>query len=140
MFEVTEGLLIDNWEDVAARMTELATLGIRISIDDFGTGYSSLSYLKKLPLHELKIDKSFVQNTPDDPNGRAIVRSILAVAKAFKLTVIAEGVETQSQSDFLTQLECHGLQGFFLARPMPLEAWMAQDRTPVLPLTSLRPH
>jgi diguanylate cyclase (GGDEF)-like protein/PAS domain S-box-containing protein len=125
ILEVTEGLLIEDWEGVASRMAELAALGIRFSIDDFGTGYSSLSYLKKLPLHEIKIDKSFVQNTPDDANDRAIVRSILAVARAFRLHVVAEGVETQAQANFLAQLECDCLQGYLFARPMPLEAWLA---------------
>jgi diguanylate cyclase (GGDEF)-like protein/PAS domain S-box-containing protein len=123
--EVTEGLLIEDWEGVASRMAELAALGIRFSIDDFGTGYSSLSYLKKLPLHEIKIDKSFVQNTPDDANDRAIVRSILAVARAFRLHVVAEGVETQAQAEFLSGLHCDCLQGYFFARPTPLEGWLA---------------
>jgi EAL domain-containing protein (putative c-di-GMP-specific phosphodiesterase class I) len=124
IFEVTEGLLIEKWEDVAQRMSELAALGIRFSIDDFGTGYSSLSYLKKLPLHELKIDLCFVQNTPTDANDRAIVRSILAVAKAFRLTVVAEGVETREQADFLIGLQCDQLQGYLFARPRPLAEWL----------------
>jgi diguanylate cyclase (GGDEF)-like protein/PAS domain S-box-containing protein len=124
-FEVTEGLLIEDWEDVASRMAQLATLGIRFSIDDFGTGYSSLAYLKKLPLHELKIDKSFVHDTPDDPDDTAIVRSILAMAKHFKLHVVAEGVETSAQAHFLADLHCDGLQGYYLARPLPLEAWLS---------------
>jgi len=125
ILEVTEGLLIEDWQDVASRMAELAALGIRFSIDDFGTGYSSLAYLKKLPLHEIKIDKSFVQNTPDDANDRAIVRSILAVAQAFRLHVVAEGVETQAQADFLAGLDCDCLQGYLFARPVPLEQWLA---------------
>jgi diguanylate cyclase (GGDEF)-like protein/PAS domain S-box-containing protein len=125
ILEVTEGLLIEDWEGVALRMAELAAMGIRFSIDDFGTGYSSLSYLKKLPLHEIKIDRSFVQNTPDDANDRAIVRSILAVARAFRLHVVAEGVETRAQADFLAGLDCDCLQGYFFARPMPLEGWLA---------------
>ena len=127
IFEVTEGLLIEDWQDVAQRMAALAQLGIRFSIDDFGTGYSSLAYLKKLPLHEIKIDKNFVQDTPDDPNDTAIVRSILAMAKHFKLQVVAEGVETEAQADFLVASQCDFLQGFFFARPQPLEAWLAQQ-------------
>jgi diguanylate cyclase (GGDEF)-like protein/PAS domain S-box-containing protein len=125
ILEVTEGLLIEDWEDVASRMAELAALGIRFSIDDFGTGYSSLAYLKKLPLHEIKIDKSFVQNTPDNPNDCAIVRSILAVAQPLGLHVVAEGVETQAQADFLIGLDCDALQGYLFARPAPLEQWLA---------------
>jgi diguanylate cyclase (GGDEF)-like protein/PAS domain S-box-containing protein len=124
IFEVTEGLLIEDWQDVADRMTELARLGIRFSIDDFGTGYSSLAYLKKLPLHEIKVDKSFVQDTPDDPNDTAIVHSILAMAKHFRLQVVAEGVETDAQAAFLAGLQCDLLQGFLFARPEPLDGWL----------------
>jgi diguanylate cyclase (GGDEF)-like protein/PAS domain S-box-containing protein len=134
IFEVTEGLLIEDIEDIAERMAELARLGIRFSIDDFGTGYSSLAYLKKLPLHELKIDKSFVQDTPDDPNDTAIVRSILATAKHFKLRVVAEGVETEAQARFLESLQCDVLQGFFFARPQPLDGWLVQQ----LPIAAKR--
>jgi len=125
ILEVTEGLLIEDWKDVASRMTELAALGIRFSIDDFGTGYSSLAYLNKLPLHEIKIDKSFVQNTPDNAKDCAIVRSILAVAQTLNLVVVAEGVETQAQADFLVGLDCHRLQGYLFARPAPLAQWLA---------------
>ena len=125
LFEVTEGLLIDNWEDTSSRMAELGNMGIRFSIDDFGTGYSSLAYLKKLPLYELKIDKSFVQDTPDDANDTAIVQSIIAVAKHLKLKVVAEGVETQAQADFLAANQCDGLQGYLFARPRPLQDWLA---------------
>ncbi|MFX9938913.1 EAL domain-containing protein, partial [Acinetobacter baumannii] len=92
-------------------MTELVHLGVRFSIDDFGTGYSSLAYLKRLSLYELKIDKSFVQDAPDDPSDTAIVQSILAVASHLKLRVVAEGVETQAQADFLIQNHCECLQG-----------------------------
>jgi diguanylate cyclase (GGDEF)-like protein/PAS domain S-box-containing protein len=125
VFEVTEGLLIEGWEAVAARMAALASLGIRFSIDDFGTGYSSLSYLKRLPLHELKIDRSFVKDAPDDANDTAIVESIIAVARHLKLRVVAEGVETREQADFLAS-RCDGLQGFLFSRPEPLDGWLAQ--------------
>ncbi len=127
ILEVTEGLLIKNWEDTAARMTELVNLGVRFSIDDFGTGYSSLAYLKKLPLFELKIDKSFVQDTPGDPNDTAIVRSILSVAQHLKLRVVAEGVETRAQADFLTLSQCNCLQGYLFARPVPMAQWLAEQ-------------
>jgi len=126
VFEVTEGLLIDNWEAAALRMRQIAKLGIRFSIDDFGTGYSSLAYLKQLPLHELKIDRSFVKDTPDDPNDTAIVRSILSVARNLNLRVVAEGVETQAQADFLVANHCDSLQGYLLARPMPMAAWLTR--------------
>ncbi len=131
IFEVTEGLLVENWEDVASRMNELCGMGVRFSIDDFGTGYSSLAYLKRLPLHEIKIDKTFVQNTPADANDRAIVKSILGVAKAFRLHVVAEGVETQAQADFLARQHCACFQGFLFAPPEPLQTWLTR-RMPLL--------
>jgi len=130
VFEVTEGLLIDNWEAAALRMRQIAMLGIRFSIDDFGTGYSSFAYLKQLPLHELKIDRSFVKDTPADPNDTAIVRSILSVARNLNLRVVAEGVETQAQADFLVANHCDCLQGYLLARPMPMAAWLARHGLP----------
>ena len=124
ILEVTESLFVDNWQDTSARMAQLVKLGVRFSIDDFGTGYSSLAYLKKLPLFELKIDKSFVQDTPDDANSTAIVESILAVAKHLGLSVVAEGVETQAQADFLTANGCEFLQGYLFSRPRPLQPWL----------------
>ncbi|AVP57856.1 bifunctional diguanylate cyclase/phosphodiesterase [Pulveribacter suum] len=122
--EVTEGLLLENWQATAERMHELVALGVRLSIDDFGTGYSSLAYLKKLPLYELKIDRSFVQDVPQDDNDAAIVRAIVAVAHHLRLHVVAEGVETQAQADFLRQHGCDALQGYLYARPLPLAQWL----------------
>jgi diguanylate cyclase (GGDEF)-like protein/PAS domain S-box-containing protein len=126
IFEVTEGLLIENIDDTIARMRELATSGIRFSIDDFGTGYSSLAYLKKLPLYELKIDQSFVRETPNDRSDTAIVQSILSVAKHLGLRVVAEGVETREQADFLVASGCGCLQGYLFDRPMPIEEWLSR--------------
>jgi diguanylate cyclase (GGDEF)-like protein/PAS domain S-box-containing protein len=126
IFEVTEGLLIENLDDTIGRMHELAALGIRLSIDDFGTGYSSLSYLKRMPLYELKIDKSFIRDTPCDANGTAIVQSILAMASHLGLTVVAEGVETREQADFLAANGAPRMQGYLFARPMPLEQMLAR--------------
>ena len=124
ILEVTEGLLIDNFADTVARMEELVAMGLRFSIDDFGTGYSSLAYLKKLPLYELKIDRTFVSDTPDDPNDTAIVEAILSVSSHLGLRVVAEGVETRAQSDFLLSRGCDCLQGYFYGRPQPLTAWL----------------
>ena len=124
IFEITEGLLIENWESTSLRMKELVAMGVRFSIDDFGTGYSSLAYLKKLPLYELKIDRSFVNEAPGDPNDRAIVQSILSVARILNLRVVAEGVETRAQADFLIAEHCDCLQGYFYARPHPLIEWL----------------
>ncbi|QBE67187.1 EAL domain-containing protein [Pseudoduganella lutea] len=125
IFEVTEGLLIENLDDTIARMHELAQLGIRFSIDDFGTGYSNLAYLKRMPLYELKIDRSFIHDTPGDANGTAIVQSILAMAAHLGLRVVAEGVETHDQAAFLAAHGGPGMQGYLFARPMPLPDMLA---------------
>ena len=126
--EVTEGLVIDNINDVVSKMSELATLGIHFSVDDFGTGYSSLAYLKRLPIHELKIDKSFVQDAPTDPDDAALVETILAVAKHLHLKVVAEGVETQEQADFLNARATVIHQGYLYGKPEPAEAWVERWR------------
>ena len=110
-------------------MLDIAGLGIRFSIDDFGTGYSSLSYLKRLPLFELKIDKSFIQDTPADPDDTAIVQAILSMAKHLQLHVVAEGIETRQQADFLTAAGCDSMQGYLFARPMPFDAWLRMRET-----------
>ena len=124
--EVTEGLMIDNMNDVVAKMTELAALGIHFSVDDFGTGYSSLAYLKRLPIHELKIDRTFVQDAPDDPDDAALVEVILSVASHLKLKIVAEGVEIQSQADFLNARAKVIHQGYLFSRPEPVHAWLAR--------------
>ena len=132
--EVTEGLVIDSIDAVVARMSELAALGIHFSIDDFGTGYSSLAYLKRLPIHELKIDKSFVQDAPVDPNDAALVETILSVARHLHLQVVAEGVETPAQAAFLDRQGTVIRQGYLYGKPAPAEEWVgrwrADDHTP----------
>lgn len=127
IFEVTEGLFIDNLPETISRMNMLADLGIRFSIDDFGTGYSSLNYLKRLPLYELKIDKSFVQDVPGDANGMAIVVSVLSMAKQFGLKVVAEGVETIEQANYLIENDCDSMQGFLYSRPTAPDVWIANQ-------------
>ena len=124
IFEVTEGLIIDNLDETIARMHQLAELGIRLSIDDFGTGYSSLAYLKRMPLYELKIGRSFVRDTPGDGNGTVIVQSILAMAGHLGLRVIAEGGEPRAQAAFLAANGAPRMQGYLFARPMPLHDLM----------------
>ncbi|WP_373924732.1 putative bifunctional diguanylate cyclase/phosphodiesterase [Duganella sp. CY15W] len=126
VLEVTEGLLIDKMDDTIARMHQLTALGLRFSIDDFGTGYSSMAYLKKMPLYELKIDRSFIMDTPDDASSKALVQSILAMAAHLGLRVVAEGVETQAQADFLIAHDCNCMQGYLYARPMPVAALIEQ--------------
>lgn len=123
--EITEGLLVEHMTETMGRMAELAGLGIRFSIDDFGTGYSSLSYLKRLPLYELKIDRSFVQDVPDDPNDVALVETILAMSQHLHLHVVAEGVETAAQFAFLKSRGCTRFQGYLFHRPQAHQDWLA---------------
>jgi diguanylate cyclase (GGDEF)-like protein len=119
--EITESLLIENLTETAAKMQELADLGLHFSIDDFGTGYSSLAYLKRLPIHELKIDKGFVQDATNDPT---LVDAILAVAERMQLKVVAEGVETTEQAAIVRAYSGIYLQGYLYGKPEPSEAWL----------------
>ncbi|HYA59838.1 MAG TPA: GGDEF domain-containing phosphodiesterase, partial [Burkholderiaceae bacterium] len=119
--ELTEGVVLDHVELVISRMEQLNELGVGFSLDDFGKGYSSLSYLKRLPLDQIKIDQSFVNDVPWDTNDSAIVRAILAMSHSLGLQVIAEGVETVEQRDFLEQNGCHAYQGFLFSKPLPIK-------------------
>jgi diguanylate cyclase (GGDEF)-like protein len=118
--ELTESLLVDNVDETTAKMIALKQIGVGFSLDDFGTGYSSLSYLKRLPLDQLKIDQSFVCDLMTDPNDAAIALAVITLGHSLGLTVIAEGVETQAQRDFLHNQGCDAYQGYLLGRPMPL--------------------
>ena len=125
MLEVTEGLFLNDIDSVSAKMQELRQLGLRFSIDDFGTGYSSLAYLKRLPVSEIKIDRSFVQDAPKDPDDAALIEAILAVADKMQLQVVAEGVETLEQAEFLKARSNTILfQGYFYGRPAPVQDWL----------------
>jgi len=128
IFEITEGVWIQDVEATARRMRELNRLGIRFSIDDFGTGYSNLSSLMRLPIFELKIDKSLIRNLPDDPDSIAIARLILAMAGQLDFWVVAEGVEDEPQADFLARHGCDAMQGYLFARPMPIGDWLTAAR------------
>jgi EAL domain-containing protein (putative c-di-GMP-specific phosphodiesterase class I) len=119
--ELTESLLLADVDDAIEKMTEMRSIGVSFSLDDFGTGYSSLSYLKRLPLDQLKIDQSFVRDLLTDPNGAAIVRTILALAHSMDLVAVAEGVEVEGQRQFLLDNGCGTFQGYLFGRPMPLE-------------------
>ena len=123
--ELTESLLVENVEDIIEKMLALKAHGVGFSLDDFGTGYSSLTYLKRLPLDQLKIDKSFVRDVLSNPNDAAVARTIVALAQSLGLEVIAEGVETEQQRDFLTSIGCHAYQGYFFSRPLPIEDFEA---------------
>jgi diguanylate cyclase (GGDEF)-like protein len=119
--ELTESMFVDNVEDVIAKMTELKSHGLRFSLDDFGTGYSSLAYLRRLPLDQLKIDQAFVRDILKDAGSGAIAESIISLSRAMGLSVIAEGVETEEQRNFLAGLGCHAFQGYLFGRPVPAE-------------------
>jgi len=123
--ELTESLLINNVEDIILKMTILGAKGVKFSLDDFGTGFSSLSYLKRLPLNQLKIDQSFVRDALIDPNDAAIVRTIIALGQSMGLDVIAEGVESEDQRNFLEIHGCNQFQGYLFGKPVPLHEFEA---------------
>ena len=129
--EITESVVIDHVEEVIDKLNQLKALGIQLSIDDFGTGYSSLAYLRRLPLDELKIDRSFVSNLVEDPNNAAIVESMVAIAHAFRLRVVAEGVETDAEARFLRRLGCRYHQGYLYARPLPADEFHCGVAAPI---------
>ena len=126
--EITEGLLMNKVDQVITMMDELKTLDINLSLDDFGTGYSSLSYLKRFPIHTLKIDRSFVINIPDDLDDCAISGAIVSMSKALKHKVIAEGVETHEQLEFLRALGCDEIQGYLFSAPVSADKFEAMVR------------
>lgn len=117
--EITESLLMERADEAVSKLQALSDMGIRISIDDFGTGYSSLSYLKRFPIDKLKIDQSFVRDVASDPDDAAIVVAIIAMAHSLDVKVVAEGVETVEQYDFLKQHGCDECQGYYFSRPLP---------------------
>ncbi|HEY0665635.1 MAG TPA: EAL domain-containing protein [Gallionella sp.] len=121
--ELTESMVLENIEDTIAKMHELKRLGVSFSMDDFGTGYSSLQYLKQLPLDQIKIDRSFVRDIASDPNDAAIVKTIIAMAEAMGLNVIAEGVESEAQHKFLSIHGCRAYQGYLFGKPLSIEAF-----------------
>jgi EAL domain-containing protein (putative c-di-GMP-specific phosphodiesterase class I) len=119
--EVTEGFIMKKPEESIGILNQFSFFGIELSIDDFGTGYSSFSYLKRLPISKIKIDRSFIDGLPDDGDDAAITRAVIAMAEEMKLEVLAEGVETQPQKEFLIREGCLNAQGYLMARPMPAE-------------------
>ncbi|MCP1518354.1 diguanylate cyclase (GGDEF)-like protein [Pseudomonas migulae] len=138
--EITETTAMSDADASMTVLNELSEMGVDLSIDDFGTGYSSLMYLKRLPANELKIDRGFVRDLERDSDDAAIVSAIVALGQALGLRIVAEGVETDVQQDFLTQLGCDSLQGYLLGHPLPAERFMVDilraERAAAFPLTA----
>jgi EAL domain-containing protein (putative c-di-GMP-specific phosphodiesterase class I) len=121
--EITEGIAIDDVHDTVAKMRELSACGVSFSLDDFGTGFSSLSYLKQLPVSELKIDRSFIQDVDGNSHNAELVEMILGIADRLGLRTVAEGVETAEDRDFLKERGCAVFQGYYFSRPIPVDVF-----------------
>jgi len=121
--EITEGIVIDNVEETIHKMRELKALGIRLAMDDFGTGYSSLSYLKKLPLDILKIDQAFIREAYFNTDDKAIVSTIIAMAKKLSMTTVAEGIENSDILSFLEEEGCSVYQGYYFSKPITFDVF-----------------
>jgi EAL domain-containing protein (putative c-di-GMP-specific phosphodiesterase class I) len=119
--EITESLLMGDSERLMPIFDTLTGMGVRFSIDDFGTGYSSLSYLQRFPISNLKVDRSFIRGLPDCHDAVALAQAIIAMARALGMRVVAEGVETVEQMNFLEDAGCHELQGFYFSKPVPAD-------------------
>jgi EAL domain-containing protein (putative c-di-GMP-specific phosphodiesterase class I) len=122
VLEITEGVLIDNPDEMVKRIKDLHALGVRVALDDFGSGYSNLGYLQRFPLDKLKIDKSFVAALGRSSNGGVIIQAIVALGRALGLSVLVEGVETEHQRVLLRLAGCDEMQGFLFAKPAPASA------------------
>jgi EAL domain-containing protein (putative c-di-GMP-specific phosphodiesterase class I) len=122
--EITEGLLLQRSDDIVNTLNRLSSMGIQLSLDDFGTGYSSLSYLQRFPVHALKIDQSFVRDIGRDRNATALVTAIIAMANSLHMKVLAEGVETAQQIDFLTSRGCTSGQGYYYSEAVTADAFL----------------
>ncbi|HWD16699.1 MAG TPA: EAL domain-containing protein, partial [Casimicrobiaceae bacterium] len=120
--EITESVIMEDVDDTVAKLAEICRMDVQVAIDDFGTGYSSLSYLARLPVHALKVDRSFVMAMMEDPNTMTMVSTIISLAHALNLKVVAEGVETEEQAKILRLLKCDEMQGFLVSRAVPEQA------------------
>ena len=123
--EITEGVLIEDFDRGLALLRRLKSLGVRVSMDDFGSGYSSLSYLQAFPFDKIKIDRAFVINLGRNPQSASIVRAVIGLGHGLGMSMVAEGVETQEQLNFLADEGCDAVQGFFIGRPAPIGQYFA---------------
>ncbi len=137
--ELTESVLMEDSDGLAAPRQRLKAMGLSLSIDDFGTGYSSLSYLKRFAINSLKIDRSFVRDMESDANDQAIITAIIAMAHKLNLDVVAEGVETREQALLLRQFNCDQIQGYWISRPLPPADVERFASAPIAVLESLPP-
>ena len=124
VIELTESMIMANPNESVAALRMIKEMGLKLSVDDFGTGYSSLSYLKRFPLDELKVDRSFVKDIPGDADDAAITAAIIVLAHSLGLSVVAEGVETAEQLAFLKNVGCDEYQGYFFSKPLPEPAFV----------------
>jgi EAL domain-containing protein (putative c-di-GMP-specific phosphodiesterase class I) len=136
--EITENLLINDTEEVLAKLSRLRQLGVNIAMDDFGTGYSSLSFLARFPFSKIKIDRQFVRNMTRDPAMRAIVKSVIALGKSLDVVITAEGVETEEQAEMLREFGCPQVQGFLYGYPGPADTSLMELSGNVTPITAGR--
>jgi EAL domain-containing protein (putative c-di-GMP-specific phosphodiesterase class I) len=134
--ELTERLLLDDSEDIVMMLNNLANGGIKLAVDDFGTGYSALSYLRKFPVHVLKVDRAFVHELPGSTRDQALVKAIITMAHSLGMSVVAEGVETREQCEFLQAQKCELMQGYLYGRPVPAEDLWKNSKQ-VVPLRNL---
>ena len=116
-------VLIDDFSRAISILRRLKSLGVKIAMDDFGTGYSSLSYLQKFPFDKIKIDRSFVSNVQSNPQSATIIRAVIGLGRGLNLPIVAEGVETQGELDFLTEEACDEIQGYLVGRPAPIDLY-----------------
>jgi predicted signal transduction protein with EAL and GGDEF domain len=121
--ELTESMVIQNTERAGKVLNEIKKMGVRLAIDDFGVGYSSLTHLKRFPIDTLKVDRSFIRDLPEDAEDKAITEAIIAMGRSLSLTVVAEGVETEEQQNFLRGLECDEMQGYHFSKPIAADAF-----------------
>ncbi|MEN6507352.1 MAG: EAL domain-containing protein, partial [Smithella sp.] len=132
--EITESMVMHNPARIVAILTQIKNMGIRLAIDDFGTGYSSLAQIKHFPIDTLKVDRSFIRDIPQNAEDKAITEAIISMGKTLSLTVVAEGVETQDQMDFLRRHSCDEMQGYYFSKPVTAEKFadLLRSHVPVV--------